>query len=161
MIEILNNLYIGNLSDFKSANISDWSFVHATQTIHYELMGWDRKYKRPIKVHPNYIKLVQDNRFSLNWVDGKAELYDLTGVGTFNEILDFIDQWISQRGVLVHCDQGISRSPTVGLLYLAKRANKISNESFFDAKNEFFKIYPSYLPSGIGEYVSNNWHLIK
>lgn len=161
MREVHKNLYIGKLSDLYSINIVDWAVVHATQTIHYDLMGWDRKFNKPPQNHPNYIKLLQDNRFSLNWVDGGAHLYNWTGVETFVEILDFIDRWIIQRPVLIHCDQGISRSPTLGLLYLAKRVGSISNNSYKDGNTEFLSIYPEYLPSGIGEYVSEKWNLIR
>jgi hypothetical protein len=92
MKSILNNLYIGSLEDFYSVNIDEWAFVHATQTIHYKLMRWDKKFNKPPKNHPNYIKLVNNNRFSLNWVDGGAYLYEWSGSETFIEILDFIDK---------------------------------------------------------------------
>lgn len=161
MREVYKNLYIGKLSDFYSINIVDWAVVHATQTIHYELLGWDRKYNKPPRNHPDYIKLKDENRLSLNWVDGASHLYNWTGVETFIEIMDFIDNCIDSRKVLIHCDQGIYRSPTLGLLYLAKRVGKISNNSYEDANTEFLSIYPEYLPSGIGEYVSEKWNLIR
>lgn len=159
MIEISKNLFIGNISDYYSrANDNDFVFVHATQTIHYQLMGWDRKFNKPNKLHPNYIKYKDEKRFSLNWVDGVASLYDWTKVETFIEILDFIDSSIkSGKKVLVHCDQGQSRSPTVGLLYMAFRSNEIPKESFVLAEREFRKIYPFYNPSGIADYVNMHW----
>lgn len=161
MQEIAKNLFIGDIGDFQSLDIAKWALVHATQTVHYSLMGWDRKFNKPPRNNPNYIKLELENRFSLNWVDGGAHLYNWTGVETFVEILDFIDRWISKRPILIHCDQGLSRSPTVGLLYLAKREKAISNDTYQEAYNDFIRLFPSYSPSGIGEYVSKNWEFIK
>ncbi len=158
MIKIPNtNLYIGSIQDINNTNDNDWAFVHATQTIHYRYMNWNRKYNKPNKTHPNYIIYEKDNHLSLNWVDGAAYLYDWSGPKTFMSVLDFIDNWIKSRNVLVHCDEGMSRGPTIGLLYLAKRAKIIPNDSYDNAKMEFEKLYNSFHPSGIGDYVNNKW----
>ena len=159
MINIPNtNLYISPLSDLNQRNEDDWVFVHATQTIHYQLFGWDRKHNKPNKNHSNYIIYEKDNHLSLNWVDGKAFLYNWSGPETFVKVLNFIDKWIKSRKVLIHCDQGQSRAPTLGLLYLAKRLRTISNESFTLAKKEFVELYYSrYTPGGIGDYVNHKW----
>lgn len=162
MINVLPpNLYVGSIFDLNQTGGQGWAFVHATQTIHYRILGWDRKYNKPDKNHPNYILYEEGNRLSLNWVDGEAFLYSWSGPETFIKVLDFIDKQIGNRKVLVHCDQGESRGPTTGLLYLAKRSGTIPCESFLVAKREFTKIYPSYLPGGIGEYVAMNWGKIS
>lgn len=154
------NLFIGSMHDLSQTNEKEWAFVHATQTIHYRLFGWNRTTNKADKSHQNYICYENNNRLSLNWVDGASYLYDWSGVETFIKILDFIDKWISKKNILVHCDQGQSRSPTLGLLYLAKRAKIISNDSFQAAKIEFMQYCPYYLPGGIGEYVQKNWNEI-
>ena len=151
------NLHIGSRADIGITNEQEWAFVHATQTIHYSLMGCDRKYNKPPKDHPNYIVLERDNHLSLNWVDGHASLYEWSGPATFIKILDYIDKWIGKRKVLVHCDQGMSRGPTLGLLYLSKRLKLIPNTSYSSARAEFDKLYESYQPSGIGDYVNEHW----
>lgn len=161
MQEITHNLFVGELVDFMVAIPEEMAFVHATQTIHYTKMGWDRTHNKPDKEHPNYIVFEEPNSISLNWVDGGAFLYKMSGPETFIKVLDFIDKRIKDKKVLVHCDQGMSRGPTIGLLYLAKRAKTISDESFDDAYSEFIKIYPDYNPGGIAEYVRDNWDQIK
>lgn len=152
------NLYIGSLLDLEKINEKEWAIVHAKQTIHYRIFGWNRTTNKPNRQHPNYIYYEKDNKLSLNWVDGAAYLYKWSWTETFIKTLNFIDNWISEKNVLVHCDQGQSRSPTLGLLYCAKRAKIISNESFKTARMEFLKNYPHYLPGGIGEYVKQNWN---
>ena len=155
------NLFIGTLNDLPKTKNQEWAIVHATQTIHYQIFKWNRTTNKPDRNHPNYIYYEKDDRVSLNWVDGAAYLYNRSGVETFIKILNFIDKWIPQKNILIHCDQGQSRSPTLGLLYLAKRAKTISNESFLAAQKEFIQYYRYYLPSGIGEYVEKNWNKIK
>jgi len=153
-------IFIGTTNDLAYTNNIEWAFVHATQSIHYKLLGWNRTTNKPNKNHPHYIFYEKDNRLSLNWVDGAAHLYNWSGVETFNKVLDFTEKWGNLREVLIHCDQGRSRSPTLGLLYLAKRLKSIPNDSFEKARNEFVKIYPDYSPGGIGDYVDQNWNRI-
>lgn len=148
------------MSDLDITDDQDWAFVHATQSIHYKIFGWNRIINKPNKNHPNYIYYEKDNRISLNWVDGAAHLYNWSGIETFNKILNFIERWSSQRKILIHCDQGLSRSPTLGLLYLAKRLKSIKHDCYTNAKHDFVKIYPNYLPGGIGDYVSQYWDQI-
>jgi len=124
-------------------------------------MGWDRKYNKAQKDHSNYIVWENVNRLSLNWVDGPARYYDWSGPETFNKVLDFIDKWLISHKVFVHCDLGMPGSPTLGLLFLAKRQKFISNDSFSSAKSEFINIYPMYQPKGIGDYVNNHWDEIS
>jgi len=155
-----SNIFIGTINDLGQTNEQDWALVHATQTIHYKIFGWNRTTNKPNKKHPNYIYYEKDNRLSLNWVDGAAYLYNWSGTETFNKILDFIEKWNNQRKILIYCDQGQSRAPTLGLLYLAKRLKSIPNDSFESARSEFIKIYPNYSPSGIGDYVAQHWNEI-
>ena len=55
MIEIDKGLYVGAITELGEFSLIDDAIVHATQTIHYQIMGWDRKYNKPPKDHPNYI----------------------------------------------------------------------------------------------------------
>lgn len=151
------SLFIGGIIALQQTHDQDWAFVHATQTIHYRFFGWNRSTNKPDKYHPHYIIYEKDNMLSLNWVDGAAHLYNWSGVSTFNKVLDFIERWHQEKNVLIHCDQGQSRAPTIGLLFLAKRLKSIPGDSFESAKDAFVKIYPNYLPGGIGDYVRQKW----
>ncbi len=160
------NLYIGTVGDYNELFKKDygdgWCFVSATQTIHYELMGWDRTHNKPDKNSRDYLcsewaMETGTPLFSLNWVDGGAHLYKWSKPELFIKVLDFIDKWIKTKKVLIFCDQGKSRSPTLGLLYLAKRLKGIPDYSYDEAYKLFLDIYPDYSPSGIGEYVKEHW----
>jgi predicted protein tyrosine phosphatase len=65
--------------------------------------------------------------------DGAAVLPGMMG-----EISSFIDKHREERPVLVHCTAGVSRSPTVLLLYLIRKGEM--------TEQEFRAIYPAYNP---------------
>jgi len=152
------NIYIGGKADSLLRNDDAWAVVNTAKTVHIEVMGWSNA---PPRDHPNYLAYENGQFLSFNWVDGAAHLYKWSGPEAFNRALDFIDHWAPTKNVLVNCDLGQSRSPTVALLYLAKRLHTISNESFSAARTDFQEIYPPYSPSGIADYVSQHWNEIQ
>lgn len=162
MKQVTNNLYIGSRFDLPETNEQEWAFVHATKKSHQERLGY---FKSLPPDHPNYIFFEEDNHLYVNWVDApQPRFYDYpigTGISNFKRVLDFVDSWIDDRNVLIHCDQGESRSPTTGLLYLAKRTEVLTNDSFQLARLEFAKLYPQYNPSGIALFVEQNWNNIS
>ena len=155
--EVYRNIYIGNINHLKQLDEKEWAFLHATERMHYQLFGWNKIYNKPPKNHPNYIWFEKKNRFSLNWVDGNAELFEQSGIEIFIKALDFIEKHYTQKKVFIHCDLGMSRSPTIVLLFLAKRLKSIRSESFENAQLDFKRLYPFYNPGGIAAYVSDNW----
>jgi len=148
------NLFIGDRGDSRLRHDPEWAVVNTAKTVHCEVMGWSSVTP---KGHPNYLSFEQDNFLSFNWVDGGAFLYNMSGPESFTRALDFIERWAPTRNVLINCDLGQSRSPTVALLYLAKRLHVIPDTSFAEAKAEFLKLYPRYTPAGIGDFVAAHW----
>ena len=100
---------------------------------------------------------------SVNFVDAKDPKYynyQNNGAKVFMQILDFMDV-NKDRKILVNCNQGQSRSPSLVLLYLAKRLMLISHNSFEEAKKDFMQIYPNYLPAlGIQLFLTQSWNYI-
>ena len=85
----------------------------------------------------------------------------MSGPAAFTRALDFIDRWYPENQILINCDQGQSRSPTVALLYLAKRLKVIPAGSFSEAREAFLPLYRSYAPAGIAGFVAANWDAIE
>jgi hypothetical protein len=156
ILRIANNLYIGKEEGLVFTNRKEWAIIHANQSYHYKVMGWSI-HNRPKKDDKNYLYSESSSEISLNWVDGGPHLYEWYGPEFFIKLLDFIDKHIKERKVFIHCDLGISRSPTLALIYLAKRANTIDNYCFEDAYKGFIKIYPQYKPGGIASYIEQVW----
>ena len=73
--------------------------------------------------------------------------------------LDFVDESLA-RGlkVLIHCNEGMSRSPSIALLYMAARLSALPADSLEVAEEEFRKIYSNYLPKqGIQGHLRQHW----
>jgi len=77
-----------------------------------------------------------------------------------DEALTFIENGMrAGEKVLVHCNQGESRSPSIGLLYLAARTNGISSVSLPAAETDFRRIYPHYNPkAGMRGFLLRHWN---
>ena len=167
MREIIKNLHIGNIDDYYNLkkehipNISpdqptdNWAVVHACkEPCHRLLLGYTGR--GCPKDHPEYLFAERGNRLYLNMVDANSGLFfDKTLI---DKALEFIDLKLkSGIKVLIHCNEGMSRSPSLGLLYLIKHGH-IQGETLEDCEAEYLKIYPEYNPGkGIREFVKENW----
>jgi len=80
----------------------------------------------------------------------------------FDSTLSFVDRYLPTRKVLIHCNKGNSRAPSLALLYLAKRARVINSESYATATKDFRAKFPGYQPGrGILIYLTEHWTQIK
>lgn len=159
MIEVAPDLYVGSGEDFKhlSASIGmrlekDWSVVHACkEPFHRDMLGY--KGRAAPKDHPEYLFGYRGNRLILNLVDVEDKAYvDPTLI---HAAIDFIASSLhSRRKVLVHCNQGRSRSPTIAMLYMAPALDP----PFERAEDVFRGIYPDYAPAkGMREFAAEHW----
>ena len=158
MIEVYPNLFIGSQEDYEN-NVKfkfGWYVVHACkEPYHRQLLGYAGR--GAPKGHPEYLFAKRGNRLFLNFVDVDDPTY------VAKEIIDAAMKFISKglhagKKVLVHCNQGESRGPSIGLLYLAAYTDVLPKTSLKDAERSFVKIYPLYAPKrGIREFLRENW----
>jgi predicted protein tyrosine phosphatase len=75
--------------------------------------------------------------------------------------LDFIEESLGEvRRVLVHCNQGNSRAPAIGLLYLAARTDTFAGLDYRSAHDRFRDLYPAFGPAaGVRGFLSAHWAL--
>ncbi len=162
MIKVYENIYVGGARAKGLLKISEYSLVCVSSKIHYQLHGWTKGFS--YQNNPCYLTCPKDGFLSVNWVDAAARFYNWQGKGvaTFIEVLDFIDEELKKgKKMYIYCDQGISRSPSVALLYLAKRLHIIPDTSFEEARENFLLLYPMYSPGGIADFIKENWEVIK
>lgn len=111
--------------------------------------------------HPEYLSARRGNDLFLNAIDPPLPLFRRE---MFTAALDFIDEGLKQgQPVGCHCNKGQSRAPSVVLLYLAKRAGRISDLSYAAARTDFEKLVDPgvYEPGeGIRAFLSSNWTAI-
>ncbi len=152
MTEVYNNLYIGTVSDCAVAY--DMAILHACKTCHKRTLGYSHSPSKDDENHLIY-KPDSDNLY-LNLLDLDILEKEYTDI-IVRESIEFIDRHIKTKPVLVHCDFGVSRSASIGMLYLAI-IGVLPNDSYISAANAFKKIYPSFgAGCGVYGYMDTNW----
>lgn len=82
--------------------------------------------------------LVDMDRFSENYLDFNRDMFDTA--------FSFLDEYRLQGyKILIHCNQGESRAPTIGLLYIA-RLGAFEYADFDTSVPKLKEIYPVYMP---------------
>lgn len=160
MIEIYSNLYIGDQNDYEHTvkYQNNWLVVHACkEPYHRQILGY--RGRGAPKQHPEYLIARRDSRLILNLVDADNPAYIPKEI--IDAALDFIHEGLqSGMPVLVHCNQGQSRSPGIGLLYLATHTDRLPTHSYQEAETVFRTLYPPYNPAGgIRGFLTQNWNI--
>lgn len=158
MREVSEKIYVGNQADYENGVFipSEWAFVHACKEPHHRNLLRYKTRGAP-KDHPEYLWAERGNRLYMNIVDApKSFFFDK---GMIDKALDFIDEKLNQGlKVLIHCNEGFSRSPSIVLLYLIKHGF-VQGDTLEDVEAEFLKLYPEYNPgTGMRGFVKENWN---
>ena len=146
MIEISNNIFIGNDYDYYSLNNKDdWCVLHCCKTpFHQTFVGYSGNLS---KDHPNYAYCIKGSEMALNIVD--INMFDKRYLefnkNMLSEAFKFLDTYKDQKKILIHCNQGESRGPSIGMLYIA-RNGFFDYDGFEDTYYQFLNIYPNYKP---------------
>lgn len=153
--KIYHNLYVGSEVSCFTWEEPDWAVVHACKDpCHKNAVGYRGSLP---KDHPHYLKYEEGSHLYLNLIDPPSK--PLFYQSSFTDALDFVERKINENKVLVHCNEGLSRSPSIVLLYLASEGKITANSSYHAAKEEFQRdYYPEYRPSGgIKTFLNQNW----
>lgn len=161
MIEVAPNLFVGNQLDYETrAKGKAWNVVQACkEPYHRAALG----YKGPggPRDHAEYLFCYRQDgdcrRLILNMVDApKPEFF---ADSMIDEALTFIGKSIEGGfKVLVHCNQGGSRAPSLAMLHLRKTSQEWQEMKFAEAEKAMGLLYPPYAPAnGIREYVRKRW----
>lgn len=155
MKEVSKNLFVGN--DLDCANSSGFAVIHACKTCHQKALRYTGSLTSS---NPNYLFFQKDKNLFLNMVDMRKVLEQKFTNPIMESAILFINENVEKRRVLIHCNQGFSRSPSIALIYLSL-INILPNTFYLDAKNDFTKVFPEYNPgSGIELYMMNNWKFL-
>ncbi|MGA2297888.1 MAG: dual specificity protein phosphatase family protein [FCB group bacterium] len=158
MIEIYTNLFIGTTQDCPITSTDDWTTIHACK---------DPCHRRAVNYRNNLpnshsFYLIYKNNYDLylNMVDMEQELMLKFTNPIMKAAMSFIEENITDKKILIHCNQGQSRSPSIAMIYLA-RIRFISNNKFENTVQDFINIFPNYNPgTGIKLYMKKNWDTI-
>lgn len=165
MIEVYPNLFVGNQNDYElKAKLEPggndplgWFVVQACkEPYHREALGYTGR--AAAKDHAEYLLAVRDNRLILNLVDADNPAYISSEV--MSKAIGFIYEHLDNGDkVLVHCNQGVSRSPGIAMFYLMVFTDILHNcGSFDDAVKKFSEMYPPFKPAnGILGFLNSGW----
>lgn len=157
MIEVFPNLYVGNGDDEAAVRGKDgWYVISAAKDPwHRQALGYTGR--AAPKDHQEYLRAVRPGHLILNLVDAADVAY--IPAENINTAIDTIEAGLDEgRKVLVHCNQGQSRSPTIALLYLQRHDPRFAGLGYDDAVAKFKTIYPPYEPSkGMADYARAHW----
>ena len=156
MIEICKNLFVGGeVDEQRIRGQKGWFFIHACkEPYHRQALGYSGR--AASKDHPEYLIARRNSRLILNLVDVPDVKYIATEI--VDAALDSIHDNIGANQILLHCNLGQSRSPTIGMLYLLKYTNRFNGMDLSQVIASFKEIYPSYNPAqGMADYTKNNW----
>jgi len=152
MTEITHNLFIGDDSDCVSGIFTH--IVHACKTCHQSALGYSGSLQN---THSNYLIYEHGTDLFLNMVDMERELLPRYTNPIMFTAMRFIEDHIQENKILVHCNQGFSRSPSIALLYCARK-KVIPSASYQKAVSKFIEVYPMYSPGrGIALYLEHNF----
>ena len=158
MIEVAPRLFVGSQTDYETQAKDDnsWTVVQACkEPYHRAALGYTGRAAR--NDHPEYLFCKRDNRLILNLVDVDDPQYvrpEIIDAALACIHLNLSSLAPSRQRVLVHCNQGRSRSPTIAMLHLAKALPV----DFERAEEAFAAIYPDYAPAnGMREFARGRW----
>lgn len=161
MIEIVKNLYIGSQEDYENNvkySLDDWFIIHACkEPYHRKALRYTGR--AASQDHPEYLIAKRSNKLILNLID--ADNPDYIPKEIIDTTIEAICQNIEEKKILLHCNQGCSRSATIGLLYL-HAIGVITTDNFVEAEQLYLKVYPYYNPAnGMKRFANNNWNIYK
>lgn len=167
MIEVSPSLFVGSAADRVHALDHDnidgvervkagWFIIAAgKEPWHREALGYAKGKAAP-KDDPEYLVAYRDRTIILNMIDGPDPKFipqDLVEAA----MVAIAMRLAAGDKVLVHCNQGHSRAPSLAMLYL-HRNTQVLPVDFDEAAEVFARMYPDYAPAkGIDAYVRAHW----
>lgn len=155
MHEVIKRIWVGDQDDAPKAfdkNFAVCSVVKEGPVGHRSVL----KYTTLAAPHDeNYYYVIRGKHFAGNLLD--LDDPDFTPSEVINPALEFIKKhYDSGDDILIHCERGHSRGPSVCLMFL-KTISEMPYP-FVRAEKIFRTLYPKYDPaSGIRSYAREHW----
>jgi hypothetical protein len=156
MVTVHDRLYVGDAGTCRPSS-SLLAVVHAGKSpCHQQSVGYTGSLS---PLHPNYLVLRDPFDLYLNIIDPPVPLFKIE---TFVQFLLFAGEHYDRgASVLIHCNKGESRAPTLALRFLAKHLRVIPDCSFSDAKEVLVSLCAGYQPgAGIQKFLTTNWAMV-
>lgn len=154
MREVADGIHVGTEADCFREQRDGWAVVHACKhPCHVAAVGYHDSLPSD---HPDYLLREEDGHLYMNLIDPERPLFQAE---SFLGFRDFACRYRDDGSeLLIHCNQGRSRAPSLALLFLAKDRDRLTSNSFKAARREYRKLDSHYAPgAGIQTFLRNNW----
>jgi predicted protein tyrosine phosphatase len=142
MREVYKGLWVGDDSDVEKAQEKNWAILHCTKDgphSHRSILGYTAQ---AAPKGEEYLTAKRGRELYLNLIDPETD--KLISDEAVNAGIKFVREHLEKGDhVLVHCNQGNSRAPSIALLVL----HSLGKIPAVNAMNLFRKIYPNFAPS--------------
>lgn len=143
------------MADMEGCAQSNVTIIHACKIpCHRKVLSYEGSLP---KTHPHYLSYTIDNDLYLNLIDPPVPLFKKE---SFDIFLDFATRaYQNGREIVIHCNQGKSRAPSLVLLLGAKTLGLLPNESYQETREAFESLYVEYKPGGgIEKWLTEHWN---
>lgn len=155
MREVHDRLYVAS-EDGCFHDRNGCSVVHACKDpCHRQAVGYSGRSVG--QDHPNYLILEDGLNLYMNLIDPPTP--HLFMRESFHSFLEFATRrYETGDRLLIHCNEGRSRAPSLALLFLAKELEELTDQSFPASRVEYSERDPVYAPNqGIRTYLQKHW----
>lgn len=176
MVEVYPGLFVGNQEDYEVMNSfhnckefeKEFSFVGAAKypwhKEHAKMDGSDcegYEGKAMPKDQKEYLYAEREHALYCNLIDAKDPAYIPDEI--ILKCLDFIQKEMqNDRKVLICCNQGESRSPSIAMMYMIEDGFFDDCRSVYNVLDRFGALYPIYNPAnGMEQKVIEFWRKYK
>lgn len=157
MEQIIDNLYVGSDEDVTAAKEKGFSRLACCkegEDGHRHMLGYTEQGAPKGK---DYLFARRGKWMALNLID--VDQYTMIPDEVIDAGLAFIAEQLDEGNkILVHCNAGMSRGPSMALMYLRK-VGQYPNISFARGMHMFKALYPKYSPGlGMEHHVRSRWN---
>jgi len=151
--EVSPGLFVGDEATCRTGTARA-AVVHACKfPCHARAVGYRAKDK--IAEHPEYLAAIRGDDLYLNLIDPPVPLFKPASFHTF---LGWMMGRRPDQAVLIHCNRGESRAPSLAMLWMATQG-LLPRDSYVLAGGVFLTThYPRYEPGeGIRTFLEQHW----
>lgn len=154
MKELIRGLWVGDDSDVDKAREKNWAIVHCAKDGPHSHRS-ELKYEgQAAPKGTEYLVAKRGRELYLNLIDPPTD--KLVSGEAIDEAIKFAREHLEKHDhVLLHCNQGNSRAPSIALLLLHSLGKLPTSRAI----GTFKKLYPKYQPSdGLKSFVEKRLH---
>ena len=153
MQKVTGQLFVGSQDDCVPGR-PGWSVVHACKVpCHRRALEYRSRLPRD---HPGFLAHERGNDLFLNLIDPVRPRFQPE---VFHRFLDFASRRLATGdALLIHCNLGRSRAPSLALLLMARRLGLLPDDSYDAARSAFLAVFPYYRPRrGVETFLRQHW----